>query len=205
MGATPRWEFFPKSYPLLVIPVGFEPNIFTLREWLPYHLVDGTKLSVKKNSLIITTAQAFALPPYSSIIFNQRGDKSELRGATSNFLPQPAFRQPYGRVYASQCLVRDWLPATFTNHSEFDYHYNKIFDNFFCIIPIIISIKVLCFWLLVPPTSSYSHISMTSQQTVLFGHFQGLYQATNLLPNLDSDYAFNACLSIATATRRCFW
>nr|DAG74490.1 MAG TPA: hypothetical protein [Caudoviricetes sp.] len=41
-------------------------------------------------------------------------------------------------------------------------------------------------------TSSYRYVSIPSQQTILFGLFQGLTQPTKLCPNLDSAYAFNA-------------
>nr|DAH79609.1 MAG TPA: hypothetical protein [Caudoviricetes sp.] len=41
-------------------------------------------------------------------------------------------------------------------------------------------------------TSSYRYVTISSQQTILFGLFQGLTQTTNLYPNLDSAYAFNA-------------
>lgn len=51
---------------------------------------------------------AFAVHPCSSPIFCHQEDKSELRGATPNFLPRLTPKP-----------AQEWLPANFTVHSEY--------------------------------------------------------------------------------------
>jgi len=51
---------------------------------------------------------AFAVHPCPSPIFCHQEDKSELRGATPNFLPR-----------LSPKPAQEWLPANFTVHSDF--------------------------------------------------------------------------------------
>ena len=56
-----------------------------------------------------TLSWTFALPPNSALMFSQIGNKSEQQGATLLLLA-PVQNVPI--------LSRDWLPATFTHHSE---------------------------------------------------------------------------------------
>ena len=55
-----------------------------------------------------TCNPAFAVHPCPSPIFCHQEDKSELRGATPNFLPR-----------LSPKPAQEWLPANFTVHSDF--------------------------------------------------------------------------------------
>ena len=65
---------------------------------------------------------AFAVHPCPSFIFCHQRDKSELLGATHNFLPRLA-----------PGSEQDWLPADFTVHSEFtlSFCYMATFTGYF--------------------------------------------------------------------------
>lgn len=67
-----------------------------------------TKTEASFEYLNHTRNPAFAVHPCPSPIFCHQEDKSELRGATPNFLPR-----------LSPKPAQEWLPANFTVHSDF--------------------------------------------------------------------------------------
>ena len=67
-----------------------------------------TKTEASFEYLNHTRNPALAVHPCSSPIFCHQEDKSELRGATPNFLPR-----------LSPKPAQEWLPANFTVHSDF--------------------------------------------------------------------------------------
>lgn len=81
-------------------------------------------------SLNYTYHWAFALPPSSSLLLRHRGNRSELRGATPNFLPQ-RYSNRLSRPNAWLVLVRDWLLADFTSRSEVSFFQNNTYPVFF--------------------------------------------------------------------------
>ena len=66
------------------------------------------KLKPLMNISITPTIRPSPYNPCPSLIFCHQEDKSELRGATPNFLPR-----------LSPKPAQEWLPANFTVHSEY--------------------------------------------------------------------------------------
>ena len=93
--------------------VGGSPTFFTefltifvlIKEKAP---VPSPKTEASFEYLNHTYDPAFAVHPCSSPIFCHQEDKSELRGATPNFLPRLTPKP-----------AQEWLPANFTVHSEY--------------------------------------------------------------------------------------
>ena len=129
-----------------------------------------------------------------SSLFDHVEDKSELRDATSNFLPQ--FTTSLFSWLNARCLIvtpsllQDCLPATFTQHSDnITYFFN------------------LCRLGYLNSVESYTQIfSIWFTAHTLIGISQGLLQAPPCQPNLDSAFGISDSLYyeyLSTDVLRC--
>ena len=84
----------------------YKCNVFQKKKSSSHHI--SYKTEALFEYLNHTCNPAFAVHPCPSPIFCHQEDKSELRGATPNFLPRLTPKP-----------AQEWLPANFTVHSDF--------------------------------------------------------------------------------------